>query len=841
MKKSFFFALAAAGLALASCSNEIEAPAAGKGDVAVTFSTALPYSINSRAYADGTTAKNLYYAVYKAGETAPVLENVTEGDVPQFIDLETTLTLNLVSGQAYDIVFWAAADNDTHYSFDPATATVTAKYADAKAQDEAFDAFYAKESFTVTGSAARSVTLHRPFSQLNIGTSDLANSLVDVANTGVTVSGVYSQFDLLAGDVTGEAADVEFALAAIPADESFPVQPEKYEYVAMNYVLVSATDTELHTVTFAHDNTSGTNPRTFDNVPLKPNYRTNIFGALFTSEIDYNINIDKEFETPDNDMEIWDGSVKTPVAIDKNAKTIAIANEAEFAWLAKAVNEAETGDTDIPANFKGWTVSLDADLDLGGLAWTPIGSNADNAKKFTGIFDGQNHTIVGLNVKQGAAYHAAGLFGALNGTVRNLTISGASIESLSSAASNGGTSNGIAVVAGSIYPTGLVENVKVLNASLKGNRYTGTIAGYCYGNVKDCSVDGITIVVTPDNLSGGFDNGDKAGGIIGYQGEGSYTISGNSAKNVTITGYRDLGGIIGGAQTSKISGNTADNITIIVDQNTNGYGSKAPNAGGLIGRNLGGHDLATVGTATNVTISMAATPESFASTVASAAAGSTIVLGNGTYTFASAPKKALNFVGNGDNTVIDLGSQLLQMAGDVSFTNLKITNEPGNFRGFHGATNAVYTDCSFDGVFFIYNKNEVYNNCTFTVDGNYYPVWTYGGISIEFNNCTFNQPDKGKAILAYGDTNGMQQDITVNGCKFNTAAASGDKCAIEIHSEHNYFGTLTINNSSVAGTGWNETNGGLWREVDNSKGENGEPTTRYTVIVDGTTVQTSSI
>ena len=154
MKKSFFFALAAAGLALASCSNEIEAPAAGKGDVAVTFSTALPYSINSRAYADGTTAKNLYYAVYKAGETAPVLENVTEGDVPQFIDLETTLTLNLVSGQAYDIVFWAAADNDTHYSFDPATATVTAKYADAKAQDEAFDAFYAKESFTVTGSAA---------------------------------------------------------------------------------------------------------------------------------------------------------------------------------------------------------------------------------------------------------------------------------------------------------------------------------------------------------------------------------------------------------------------------------------------------------------------------------------------------------------------------------------------------------------------------------------------------------------------------------------------------------------------------------------------------------------
>ena len=55
----------------------------------------------------------------------------------------------------------------------------------------------------------------------------------------------------------------------------------------------------------------------------------------------------------------------------------------------------------------------------------------------------------------------------------------------------------------------------VRNANIAGNRWTGGIVGYIYGSVKDCSVSNIEITLTSDNLTGNYDNGDKAGGIVG--------------------------------------------------------------------------------------------------------------------------------------------------------------------------------------------------------------------------------------------------------------------------------------------------------------------------------------
>ena len=83
-------------------------------------------------------------------------------------------------------------------------------------------------------------------------------------------------------------------------------------------------------------------------------------------------------------------------------------------------------------------------------------------------------------------------------------------------------------------------------------------------------------------------------------------------------------------------------------------------------------------------------------------------------------------------------------------------------------------------------------------------------------------------------------DMTLNNCTFKTEAESGDKCAVEIHSERGYNGVVKINKCTVDGTAWNSVNGGLWREVDNTVGENGEARTNFTVIVDGKTVQEST-
>ena len=178
--------------------------------------------------------------------------------------------------------------------------------------------------------------------------------------------------------------------------------------------------------------------------------------------------------------------------------------------LRKFAEDVNNGNT-----YKDKIVKLGANIDLNNRAWTPIGPNADETdKKFYGTFDGQGYTISNLKVDQGAAYHAAGLFGALNGTVKNLKINGATINSISSSSEiNGLTDNGTAVVAGSIYTSGKIDNVHVTNATVNGNRYVGGISGYTYGSVTNCSVSNSTLTATPDNLTGSYDNGDKVGGI----------------------------------------------------------------------------------------------------------------------------------------------------------------------------------------------------------------------------------------------------------------------------------------------------------------------------------------
>ena len=90
-----------------------------------------------------------------------------------------------------------------------------------------------------------------------------------------------------------------------------------------------------------------------------------------------------------------------------------ITNGGNLFWFANHVNTA-----DRTAN-----AVLTADIDLEGRPWTPIGSTGEENNNFRGVFDGQNYTIRGLNVKGGRA--GLGFFGEVRtGTVKNFTIYG---------------------------------------------------------------------------------------------------------------------------------------------------------------------------------------------------------------------------------------------------------------------------------------------------------------------------------------------------------------------------------------------------------------------------------
>ena len=271
-----------------------------------------------------------------------------------------------------------------------------------------------------------------------------------------------------------------------------------------------------------------------------------------------------------------DGSKWTTLTISRNNT---IMDVEELKHFRDNVNDGVS-------TYSGITVTLGANLDLNNEAWTPIGPNADDdGKKFKGTFDGGNHIISNLNVKTKTGYTAAGFFGALNGIAKNFTIDGVEINHISKTGLSGATDNGIAVVAGSIYQSGTIENVNVKNATVEGNRYVGGIAGYVYGSVIDCTVEDTVLTAIPDNLSGKYDNGDKVGGIIGYASTGDTSgepvISGCTVKNVTISGYRNLGGIAGAVDKSP-AGCTVENVTITHDRSVINTEHEYGNQSGII-------------------------------------------------------------------------------------------------------------------------------------------------------------------------------------------------------------------------------------------------------------------
>ena len=202
--------------------------------------------------------------------------------------------------------------------------------------------------------------------------------------------------------------------------------------------------------------------------------------------------------------------------------------------IAELVNG---GKTDI-------NITLNADIDLTGKDWTPIGTDYDNSYK--GTFDGGGHTITGLTFTTNDEF--AGLFGWLNraGTVKNVVMEGVQI-----------TSNQI--YGGSI----------------------GGVVGFSWGTIENCSVSG--------SVSGTV----YVGGVVGAQIGGSITGCSSSA---TVKGTVDVGGVAG--QTNSSATLTAcyatGNVIIEINPKKNIAG------GGLVGMNAGSSLLACYATG-NVT------------------------------------------------------------------------------------------------------------------------------------------------------------------------------------------------------------------------------------------------
>ena len=287
MKKNLFFGLFATMVLLLTTACQKENDLLGNGEATISFEISTP-QMATRAFSDGTTATELKYAVYhKVGENFVLLRGENKA---QLNGKKAHVDVQLATGKTYYVFFWAQHPDAP---FEPDYDALTMKVNYGNCNDENYDAFYWFDDVTVEGAATVDVTLTRPFAQLNIGTNDLTKiDDVSVANTAVTVKNVYDTFNFASGNVVGNAAEVIFAVNARPASEAFPVTG--YEYLAMNYMFVQREGDVLNEVIFTYDD--GKKSRTFTNIPVKPNHRTNIYGALLTNNIGFDVEIDKDFD-----------------------------------------------------------------------------------------------------------------------------------------------------------------------------------------------------------------------------------------------------------------------------------------------------------------------------------------------------------------------------------------------------------------------------------------------------------------------------------------------------------------------------------------------------------------
>ena len=259
--------------------------------------------------------------------------------------------------------------------------------------------------------------------------------------------------------------------------------------------------------------------------------------------------LDGKFEAEVDDYSEWDGkkvsSGYTFSGSGISENPYLIKSAADLAGLAANVNSG--------TNYHGEYFKLEANIDLMGHEWTPIGTRE---KSFYGSFDGAGKVITNLTISN--ATDCAGLFGYFSyGTIQNIVLRNASVISSSTAALLVGKSVG-----------GVIKSCKVDGTVRSGYDAAGIVGASFEVKISDCEVN---VECYGNNATGGVfgskdnDSGDVVvkncivrgrifgkivGGIAGML-QGSDVISGCKSyatlSQFDKKNYTTAGGIVGEA------------------------------------------------------------------------------------------------------------------------------------------------------------------------------------------------------------------------------------------------------------------------------------------------------
>jgi len=559
--KNLFSMLAMVGMLFAtSCSQDEAIGGASAGDyVDATFTIGTADGMGTRAIGDGTTVDKVACTVYD--------EEGNEMDLYQIVDITNktaTYSVRLAKGQNYRVAFFAY--NEAAKAYD----VTDLKNIEVKAGQncnvegrDAFTAYYDVTTGETMNAFEKTITLYRPFAQLNLGIDaqeleDAEKAGIVVAKSKIVVSNVYNVFSAYDDAVaaTDAAEEMVFELADVPtetlkADANNDGTDEEYTYLALNYILVGDKNTEkaLTDIEFIWETENGktNNPTTtFINIPVQRNYRTNILGRLLTNPATFNIVIDEKFEKPD-------------YIVDENENTVHYVNVSTAAELQAALDAAPNGTIiNITDDITGdVTATQKADVKI---------AIFGNGKQYNGVItvDGKSKT-----------YTTAGL------TIKDLNFAAASISADACIRLGNGTNatryTCNVIVSGCTFDVPGAVGVKSYTGGDKNLTITGcTATANAHSLVQAKGIDGIIIENTAVNSKNGMNFNNSTNVVInncnadtkgyaarfGESSGGTGAAEAYSIKNSTLKSACDDGDAV------IILRGTADYSTLTIENTT---------------------------------------------------------------------------------------------------------------------------------------------------------------------------------------------------------------------------------------------------------------------------------
>ena len=198
------------------------------------------------------------------------------------------------------------------------------------------------------------------------------------------------------------------------------------------------------------------------------------------------------------------------------------------------------------SNKETWTM---------GSGWPPIGSDAD---RFSGVFEGNGHTIANLYISRGPVTHRMGLFSVTAdiAKINNIKLPDVNVEAGGDTGSLVGFNHG-SIISSNV--TGAVHGAV-------------TVGGLVGKNAGQIIFSFANVTVTSMKVDGALESGDYIGGLVGWN-EGSIA---NTYAEGDVSGNDNVGGLVGW------------NVGSIANTYAEGDVSGNDQVGGLVGWNEGG-------------------------------------------------------------------------------------------------------------------------------------------------------------------------------------------------------------------------------------------------------------